>query len=208
MPNNSMPVEDRNSPRRRSEGPADTRHESKRPMARLSRAASGVVLVAGLSLYGCLPTPADPPESQAELEAEAASSAQPAASSVPERINLDALGRLPAFSHATRVGDQIFVSGTLGTRPQSIDLVEGGVGPETAQTMANIEQILQGAGSTLEHLAKCIVYLVDMDDFATMNEAWLEAVGPSPPARATIGVNELALGARVEIECTAVRAGV
>lgn len=164
-------------------------------------AAATALLMAGL-LSGCLPQPADPPEMTAELEAEAA------ASTVPERINLDALGRLPAFSHATRVGDQVFVSGTLGTRPQSIDLVEGGVGPETTQTMANIEQILQAAGSTMQHLAKCIVYLVDMNDFAAMNVAWLEAVGPSPPARATIGVKELALGARVEVECTAVRAGI
>ena len=169
----------------------------RKPEDGLGRAAAVGVGVLLVTLLGCLPQPADPPEL----------TAQAAVSTVPERINLDALGRLPAFSHATRVGDQIFVSGTLGTKPQTIELVEGGVGPETSQTMANIEQILFAAGSTLDHLAKCIVYLVDMNDFATMNEAWLEAVGPSPPARATIGVNELALGARVEIECTAVRAG-
>lgn len=162
--------------------------------------AVGAMLTVFLILGGCGPTPTVDPE--AEIESEA----QTAESTIPERINLDALGRLPAFSHATRVGNQIFVSGTLGTQPRTIDLVEGGVGPETTQTMANIEQILEGSGSSLEHLAKCIVYLVDMQDFAAMNEAWLAAVGPSPPARATIGVNELALGARVEIECTAVRA--
>lgn len=205
MPRSPMPTRTRMPDRRSTPEHVDHRRSS----AKLGLLRSfGMAVIVALALSGCLPTPADPPEMQAEPEAQAANSDQSAGSSVPERINLDALGRLPAFSHATRVGDQIFVSGTLGTRPQSIDLVEGGVGPETAQTMANIEQILQAAGSTLDHLAKCIVYLVDMDDFAAMNEAWLEAVGPSPPARATIGVNELALGARVEIECTAVRAGI
>ena len=166
------------------------------------RLTAVVALSAAIAFTACLPQPADPPGMEPEPDG------RTVVSTIPERINLDALGRLPAFSHATRVGDQIFVSGTLGTKPQSVELVDGGVGPETTQTMANIEQILVAAGSTLEHLAKCIVYLVDMGDFATMNEAWLEAVGSSPPARATIGVNELALGARVEIECTAARAGV
>ena len=124
---------------------------------------------------------------------------------VVPRVNVEALGRLPAFSHATTVGDLVFVSGTLGTKPKSIDLVEGGVGPETTQIMKNIEAILEAAGSSMGQLAKCIVYLTDMNDFAAMNEAWLAAVGDAPPARATIGVNELALGAVVEIECIAAR---
>ena len=121
------------------------------------------------------------------------------------RVNVESLGRLPAFSHATTVGDLVFVSGTLGTKPRSIDLVAGGVGPETTQAMVNIEMILLEAGSSVEQIAKCIVYLTDMGDFSAMNEAWIAAVGPSPPARATIGVKELALGAVVEIECTAAR---
>ncbi len=121
------------------------------------------------------------------------------------RINVDALGRLPAFSHATTIGDLVFVSGTLGTKPKSIELVDGGVGPQTTQIMDNVQVILEEAGSSMAQLAKCIVYLTDMNDFAAMNEAWLAAVGDAPPARATIGVNELALGAVVEIECIAAR---
>ncbi len=123
----------------------------------------------------------------------------------PPRINTDELPRLEAFSHATRVGDLIFVAGTLGTVGQSFDLAPGGVGAETTQALRNIETILEEAGSDLAHLAKCTVYLTDMANFQQMNAAWVAVLGDSPPARATIESPTLALGASVEIECIAQR---
>jgi reactive intermediate/imine deaminase len=129
----------------------------------------------------------------------------------PERIILDDLGRLPAFSHATLAGDLVFVSGTLGTKPGSVELVGGDVREQTRQTLRNVARILEGAGSSLDLVAKCNVYLADMADFAAMNEAWLEffgeRTGQDPPARTTVGASGLALGAAVEIECTASRGG-
>ena len=123
----------------------------------------------------------------------------------PVRVNVDALGRLPAFSHATVVGDLVFVSGTLGTAPGSLQLVEGGVGAQTTQTLRNIESILAGAGSALDHVAKCNVYLADMATFAEMNAAYVAVFGDAPPTRTTVSSPALALGAGVEIECIAAR---
>ena len=123
----------------------------------------------------------------------------------PPRINTDELPRLEAFSHATRIGDLIFVAGTLGTVGQSFDLAPGGIGPQTTQALRNIETILEAAGSDLAHLAKCTVYLTDMANFEEMNVAWIAVLGDSPPARATIESPTLALGAAVEIECIAQR---
>lgn len=121
----------------------------------------------------------------------------------PERLNVDGLGRLPAFSHATVAGDLIFVSGTLGTKAEAFELAEGGVGAQTTQALKNIERILAGAGAGLRDIAKVNVYLTDMSKFAEMNEAYLKIMGGEPPARTTIGVTGLALGAAVEIECVA-----
>jgi reactive intermediate/imine deaminase len=128
-----------------------------------------------------------------------------AAAEPPRRVVVDDLGRLPAFSHATVVGDLIFVSGTLGTQPGGLKLVPGGVGAETAQALRNIEAILASQGASLADVAKCTVFLHDMQDFAAMNEAYIPFFRGSPPARSTIAAKGLALDARVEIECIAAR---
>lgn len=124
-----------------------------------------------------------------------------------ERINVDGLARLPAFSHAVVAGDTIYVSGSLGTAPGTMELVPGGMGPQTSQTLANIQSILEEAGASLEDVVKVTVYISDMSRFNEMNEAYLEVFGGSPPARITVGGVDLALGAAVEIDCIAVRPG-
>ncbi len=121
----------------------------------------------------------------------------------PPRIVVPDVGRLPVFSHASIAGDLCFVSGTLGTRPGSFTLAEGGIGPETRQTLENIRSILRGAGADLEDVVKVSVYVTDMADFRAMNEAYTEFFPGDPPARITLGVAGLALGAAVEIECVA-----
>lgn len=121
----------------------------------------------------------------------------------PRKLNADGLGRLPAFSHATVAGDFIFVSGTLGTRAGAFELVEGGAGPETRQTLENIRTILAAAGATLDDVVKVNVFLTDMDAFAEMNRAYRELFPSDPPARITVGCSALALGAAVEIDCIA-----
>ena len=119
------------------------------------------------------------------------------------KVNVDGLARLPAFSHAVVAGDFIYVSGTLGVKPKSMDLVEGGTGPETTQTLRNIEAILKECDVSLDDVVKVDVFLEDMGMFAEMNEAYLGVMGSDPPARITVGRAELALGAAVEIDCIA-----
>jgi 2-iminobutanoate/2-iminopropanoate deaminase len=120
-----------------------------------------------------------------------------------KKVNVEALGRLPAFSHAAVAGDFIYVSGTLGTRPGGLDLVEGGTREQTTQTLRNIETILQECGASLADLVKVNVFLSDMKTFSEMNAAYLEIIGSDPPARITVGRVDLALGAAVEIDAVA-----
>ncbi len=120
-----------------------------------------------------------------------------------ETYRVDGLPDWAPFSSVARAGDLLFVSGHLGRRPGSEDLVPGGAGPQTTQTMANIETSLALVGATLDDLASCTIYLADMADYPAMNAAYAAALGDHRPARATAGVNALALGAAVEIECVA-----
>lgn len=120
-----------------------------------------------------------------------------------EKIVVDGLARLPSFSHAVVAGDTIYVSGSLGTLPDSMELIPGGAGPETTQTLSNIEAILQASGASLEDVVKVNVYVSDMATFNEMNNAYLDVFGDSPPARITVGGVDLALKAAVEIDCVA-----
>ncbi len=119
------------------------------------------------------------------------------------KIDVPELGKLKAFSHATRAGGFIYVSGTLGTKAGSFELVPGGARAETRQTLANIQAILRGAGADLADVVKVNVFITDMAKFGEMNEAYLEFFPSDPPARITVGCSALALGAFVEIDCVA-----
>ena len=124
-----------------------------------------------------------------------------------ERINIEGAARLPAFSHATSLGGFVFVSGTLGTATSDVTdpQLADSVGEQTTQTLNNIEAVLAEVGANRTHIAKCNVYLTDMGAFAEMNQAYIAFFGEDVPARTTVGVSELALGAKVEIECIALR---
>jgi reactive intermediate/imine deaminase len=123
--------------------------------------------------------------------------------SVVRKVNVAEVERLPAFSHATVVGNQVFVSGMLGAGQGSRELVAGGTAAETAQALRNIETVLAACGCALSDVAKVNVYLTDMSTFPEMNEAYLAVFGDDPPARITVGCNGLALGAAVEMDCIA-----
>ena len=120
-----------------------------------------------------------------------------------QKVNVPGLARLPAFCHATIAGDQVFVAGALGAAPDTDELVPGGVGPQTEQTLHNIQTVLEACGCTLADIAKVNVYLTDMEQFAEMNRAYIAVMGDDPPARITVGCTGLALGAMVEMDCIA-----
>jgi reactive intermediate/imine deaminase len=106
------------------------------------------------------------------------------------------------FSEAVRVGDLILVSGQIGNVPGTLDLAPGGIQAEARQALANIGAILERNGSSLDRVAKCTVFLLDMAEWPALNEVWV-ATFPNKPARSALGANGLAKGARVEIECIA-----
>ena len=120
-----------------------------------------------------------------------------------KKVNVSGLARLPAFCHAVIAGDFIYVSGTLGTKPNSMELVEGGTGAETTQALRIIETILQACDASLADLVKVNVFLADIQTFSAMNEAYIGVMGSDPPARITVGGGDLALGAAVEIDAVA-----
>ncbi len=113
-----------------------------------------------------------------------------------------AVAGLP-FSPAVKVGNIIYLSGQLGNRMGTRTLVPGGIGPETRQTLLNIRTVLEAAGSSLENVIKCTVFLADIADYEAMNREYARVFSVEPPARSTIAGSGLALGARVEIECMA-----
>ncbi len=107
------------------------------------------------------------------------------------------------FSEATRIGNTLYVSGSIGVKPGTLELVPGGIKEETRQTMQNIREVLERYGSSMDQVAKCTIFLGDMSEWPLMNEAYVEAFGTHRPARSAFGANGLALNGSVEIECLA-----
>ncbi len=96
-------------------------------------------------------------------------------------------------------GRWIVSSGQVGLDPATGKLVEGGVRAETERALRNLEAVLGAADARLTDVVKTTVFLVDMADFASMNEVYARFF-PDPPARSTVAARSLPLGARVEIE--------
>jgi len=104
------------------------------------------------------------------------------------------------YSPAVRAGDWLALAGQVGIDPAAGKLADDGVGGQTRQALANIAAVLGDCGATLSDVAKTTVFLVDMGDFPVMNEVYADAFAGHRPARSTIGVAALPLGAQVEIE--------
>ncbi len=121
-----------------------------------------------------------------------------------EMHSLEFLGARPnsPFSEAVRVGNMLYLSGKLGTIPGQ-GLAEGGIVPETRQTLANIADALERYGSSMDEVVKCTVFLADIADFREMSQTYMEAFPNNRPARSALAVDGLVLNARVEIECIA-----
>jgi reactive intermediate/imine deaminase len=107
------------------------------------------------------------------------------------------------FSAAVRVGDTLYLSGQIGVRPGTMELVEGGMAAEARQTLDNIKATLEGHGHRMSDVVKCTVMLADINEWGTFNEIYQDYFSAPYPARSAFGANGLALGARVEVECIA-----
>jgi reactive intermediate/imine deaminase len=111
--------------------------------------------------------------------------------------------RLP-FSDGVRVGNLVILSGQIGIKPGTMDLVPGGIGPEARQVFENLRLTLAAHGISLRDVVRVQVMLADMADWPRFNEIYREYFSEPWPARSAFGANGLALGARVEIEVFAV----
>lgn len=109
------------------------------------------------------------------------------------------------YSQAVEQDGVVFCSGQIGLDPASGQLVAGGTAAEAERVLQNLEAVLAAAGLTFAHVVRVTIYLVDLGDFATVNEIYGRYVREPYPARATVGVAALPRGARVEIDATAIR---
>ena len=115
----------------------------------------------------------------------------------------DAPAPIGPYSQAVRAGAFLFCSGQIPIDPQTGKLIEGDVAAQTRRVMDNIAALLAAAGTGFERVVKTTIYLVDMADFAAVNPVYGERFGTQPPARSTVAVAALPLGARIEIEVVA-----
>ena len=107
------------------------------------------------------------------------------------------------YSQAIRFGAYLFCSGQVALDPKSGVLKNASIEEETRQAIANLSEVLKAGGTSLSNVIKTTVFLIDMNDFATVNTIYAEAFDSAKPARTTVAVAALPKGARVEIEAIA-----
>jgi 2-iminobutanoate/2-iminopropanoate deaminase len=117
----------------------------------------------------------------------------------------DAPKAIGPYSQAVIAGGFVFASGQLGMDPGTGALVPGGIDAQTEQALRNLEAVLRAAGSGMDDVVSCTVYLKDLNDFQAMNAVYARHFPVDPPSRATVQVARLPKDGLVEIACTAVR---
>jgi 2-iminobutanoate/2-iminopropanoate deaminase len=108
------------------------------------------------------------------------------------------------YSQAVRAGEFVFSAGQVPLDPATGKLVEGSIETQTRRALTNLSAVLQAAGTSLANATKTTVFLADMGDFKAMNDVYAEFFPAAPPARSTVQVAALPLGARIEIEVVAI----
>ena len=114
---------------------------------------------------------------------------------------------LGPYSQAVVAGDTVYCAGQVGLDPATGKLVSGGIAAETGRVLENLAAVLAAANLSLADVVKTTVFLVDLTEFAAMNEVYGKHFAAPYPARATVQVAALPAGARVEIEAVAVKPG-
>ena len=108
------------------------------------------------------------------------------------------------YSQAVKAGNMLFVSGQVPFVPETMEIVEGDVKAQTAQSLKNVQAILAEAGLDFSHVVKYTVFIKDMNEFAQINEVYAEFFGENKPARACVEVARLPKDVKVEIEVIAI----
>jgi len=107
------------------------------------------------------------------------------------------------YSHGVKVGNILYCSGQIPLDPATRQMVGAGIREQTEQVIQNIQSVLASQDLNLSHVVKTTIFLTDLDDFATVNGIYAQAFGDHEPARSTVQVAALPLGARIEIEVIA-----
>ncbi|KEQ97657.1 hypothetical protein AUEXF2481DRAFT_63115 [Aureobasidium subglaciale EXF-2481] len=122
-------------------------------------------------------------------------------------IVTDRAPSLPAiYSQAIVVNGLVFCSGTIAIDPKDGEIIQGDIKDRTHQVLKNLSAVLEAAKTSLDNVVKLNVYLSNMDDFAAMNEVYVEYFPNKKPCRTCVAVKTLPWGTDVEMECTAVQA--
>jgi len=108
------------------------------------------------------------------------------------------------YSQAVKAGNLLFISGQVPFVPETMEIVEGDVKAQTAQSLKNLQAILKEVGADFSHVVKTTVFIKDMNEFAQINEVYAEYFGENKPARACVEVARLPKDVKVEIEIIAV----
>jgi 2-iminobutanoate/2-iminopropanoate deaminase len=109
------------------------------------------------------------------------------------------------YSQAVIATDFLFISGQIGVDPSTSKLVPGGIVEETKRCLENVRAILKRANIGMEDVVKTTIFMTDMSYFKEVNEAYASYFSAEGPARSTIGVASLPMGAKIEIEVVAYR---
>lgn len=107
------------------------------------------------------------------------------------------------YSQAVRVGELVFLSGQIPLDPQTGQIVAGDTAAQTRRVMENLGAVLRAAGASFAEVVRATIYLVDLADFAQVNEVYGSYFPTEPPARATVQVAALPRGVAVEIDLIA-----
>ncbi|MGB3183157.1 MAG: RidA family protein [Cyclobacteriaceae bacterium] len=117
----------------------------------------------------------------------------------------DAPAPIGPYSQAVLAGNTLFVSGQIALDPDSGELVNNNITEETHAVMKNIEAVLAAAGMSFANVVKCSIFVKDMGQFTTINEAYGQYFQADPPARETVEICRLPKDVNVEISCIAVK---
>ena len=107
------------------------------------------------------------------------------------------------YSQAIAAGELVFTAGQIPLDPESGQLVPGDIEAQTHRALQNLQALLQTASSSLAAVMKTTVFMTDLADFKRMNTVYAQYFVSEPPARSTVQVAALPLGAQIEIECVA-----
>lgn len=108
------------------------------------------------------------------------------------------------YSQAIKTGNMVFTAGQIPLDPSTMKMVEGDIQAQTKQVMNNLSKVLEAAGTSFGNVVKSTIFLQRMSDFPAVNEIYAQYFTDLPPARSTVAVAELPLGAEVEIEMVAI----